>query len=304
MVNICRHDLRGMCRWGAECRFTHLAGGAHSPSSVCPLVNSSASSDDPATPVARQCRFSLRGEPCPFGGHCRFVHASQPPPVVTLCRYWLDAKPCPYGARCVHGHGMDVPQESEWWCPEREFFDAYYLQWRADFLMERRAVWALGTLISGLSFESHPSTDTFTVHFPLVPTKNDGAGHDEEPRKIPADGVTHNLGCPMWKYLEGDETTRASLTVRRMPPAEIVEMGHSIRWAHPLHLVGHRDLFWNCVRDWRHPQLKTTGLSWIDELMERADFWLEDLSKITVHNEKVFRPRSGFMNRRHKTWKG
>jgi len=294
MVNICRHDLRGMCRWGAECRFTHLAGGAHS---LRPL----AAEEDPSTIVARQCHFSLRGEPCPFGGRCRFVHASQPPPIVTLCRYWLGGRPCPYGARCVHGHGMDVPQESEWWCPEREFFDAYYLQWRADFLIERRAVWALGTLVSGLSFEDHPTTDTFTVHFPSVPAN----GHDEEPRRVPpADSVTEILGSPTWKYLEGDETTRVSLTVRRMPPTEIVEKGRSIGWAHPLYLVGHRDLFWNCVWAWRHPQLMTTGVSWIDELMDRADFWLEDLSKITIHNENVFRPRSGFMNRRHKTWKG
>eukprot|EP00759_Apiculatamorpha_spiralis_P012050 PhF_6_TR19139/c0_g1_i2/m.28156 len=86
-INICRHYLRGQCRWGPRCRFHHpseleaimITGSAQSSSllNVTPSSTAVPATLDISGSSSRICKYFLHGVACPYKDQCHFIHSLQ-----------------------------------------------------------------------------------------------------------------------------------------------------------------------------------------------------------------------------------
>ena len=121
--NVCRHDLQGKCRWGAQCRFTHES--QRLAVAVSPTLEGNG---------LGRCRFHATGERCPYGAFCRFSHGEAAAPVPSE------------DAACTYTHGFGAGLPASWVSQDAAVMDRVLHGWRALLLAERAALWTVAAV--------------------------------------------------------------------------------------------------------------------------------------------------------------
>ena len=129
--NVCRHDLQGKCRWGAQCRFTHVGQRPPPPISQFKFLALAVSLPTPGGRGLGRCRFDATGKRCPYGTFCLFPHGEVAVPVPTT---GLD----------THGFGEGLP--ASWVSLDAIVMDKLLHGWRVFLLTERAALWTVAAV--------------------------------------------------------------------------------------------------------------------------------------------------------------
>ena len=263
-TNICRHDLQGKCRWGAQCRFTHVAQRPLPPVPQLELMCEHCM--PPPTPGLGRCRFDQTGAPCPYGAFCRFSHgiATAPPtpdvvavPTPTVCRHWLDKVPCPYGASCTYTHGFGEGLSASWVSQDSLTLDKLLKGWRVLLLAERSSLWSVAAVKRQFAA---------TVEWPNLRIVHLHVGNGKR-GSFPADPVE----------------------MRLMSTEEIATRVAELPRQRTLWLLGEPELLWNAVVAYHCLGGNTSGVAWVDAVLATPDRTAQMLARIQPDDASVFR---------------